>query len=101
VESAAVTVLESLRNALPAEGLFAEKDWLLSPEPFPLEPETVQEIETLGHRLHRFLRVCDTFHRRSHNGTLPRWVAAYCDAGKPPGLIERARSEPLRESLTL
>ena len=97
--SSNLTDLESLQSALPGNGLFAEKDWLLSPEPFPLEPKIAREIEALGHRLHRFQRACDTFHRRSHNGTLPPWVAAYCDAGKPPALLKSARSELLREAL--
>jgi hypothetical protein len=91
--------LESLRAELPGDGLFAQQDWLLSPEPFPLEPEVVREIEALGHRLHRFQRACDTFHRRSHNRTLPPWVAGCCDAGKPRDLIEWGRSRPVRLSL--
>ncbi|CAN5497926.1 hypothetical protein BH23VER1_BH23VER1_23480 [soil metagenome] len=86
---------ESLRAALPRTGLFAEKEWLLSPEPFPLAPALVSELERLGHRLHQFLGACDRLYRRSAKGTAPAYVAGYLDAGKPGWLVEHARRSSL------
>ena len=47
--------LSAIRNAFPKEGLFAEKDWLLSPDPFPIDSKFLSELEQLGHRLFVFL----------------------------------------------
>src|SRR5687767_6717751 len=48
--------LAELRDAMPAGGMFAGREWLSSPEPFPLSPALWAELEKLGHRLHVFLR---------------------------------------------
>jgi len=85
-----------LRAALPAEGLFADKDWLLSPEPFPLSPALAAELAGLGHRLRVFLQAADALHHRSRKGRLPAWIAAAVDAGKPEGLLAQASAAALR-----
>ena len=36
--------LAAIRSAFPKEGLFVEKDWLLSPDPFPVEPQFEREL---------------------------------------------------------
>ncbi|MEZ5301578.1 MAG: hypothetical protein R3F11_13150 [Verrucomicrobiales bacterium] len=87
--------LGRLRAAFPAEGFFAEKEWLLSPEPFRLSKAEAAELSRLGHRLARFVRACHEIYRRSAKGTAPGWVADYLDAGKPRWLIEAARSPAL------
>jgi hypothetical protein len=91
--------LEEFRSIFPAEGFFAEKEWLLSPEPFPLEPGIVEEIRALGHRLRVFLRASNAIYLRSVKGSLPPWIAAYLDAGKPSSLLDLARARPLRGEL--
>ena len=48
--------LESIRSALPKEGLFADKDWLISPEAFAISEKFSDELEHLGHRLFVFQR---------------------------------------------
>ena len=85
-----------LRAALPAEGLFADKDWLFSPEPFPLSPRLAAEIAGLGHRLRVFLQTADALRHRSAKGRLPAWIASAVDAGKPDSLIARAGAAALR-----
>ena len=87
---------DTLRAALPAEGLFADKDWLLSPEPFPLAPALARELAGLGHRLRVFLAAADSLYHRSVQGRLPSWIASTVDAGKPAALLARARATPLR-----
>ena len=91
--------LAALRSAFPAEGLFAEKDFLLSPEPLRLDAKTVDELEKLGHRLQLFQRGCNELYHRSLNGKAPAWVADYCDRGKPAELLEFARQKQFRADL--
>ena len=76
--------LQKIRSALPEEGLFAKKDWLLSPDLFPIEPAFERELEQLGHRLFVFQRACNQLYLLSVKGKQPEWIARYLDAGKPP-----------------
>src|SRR5438552_768759 len=91
--------LEKIRGALPKEGLFAEKDWLLSPEAFPIEQKFLAELEQLGHRLFVFQRACNQLYQLSVKGKQPEWVARYLDAGKPKELIEFSRRKEIRDDL--
>ncbi|MEP6698382.1 MAG: hypothetical protein ABJB09_01500 [Verrucomicrobiota bacterium] len=91
----------ALRAAFPAEGLFADKEWLLSPEPFPIEPAFAKELEQLGHRLFIFQRACNELYQRSIKGKQPEWIAKYLDAGKPADLIEFSRQKQFRDDLPL
>jgi hypothetical protein len=93
--------LASIRSALPKEGLFAEKDFLLSPDPFPIDPAFAKEIEQLGHRLFVFQRACNELYQRSVKGKQPAWIAAYLDAGKPAELIEFSRQKQFRDEVPL
>lgn len=91
--------LDALRSRLPAQPLFAEKDFLLSPTPLPLEPALVEELGKLGHRLLVFQRACNELYHRSLAGKAPAWIAEYLDAGKPPDLLEFARRKQFRAAL--
>jgi hypothetical protein len=91
----------SIRAAFPKEGLFAEKDFLLSPDPFPIDGAFAKEIEQLGHRLFVFQRACNELYQRSVKGKQPAWIAAYLDAGKPAELIEFSRQKQFRDDLPL
>jgi len=93
--------LASIRAAFPKEGLFAEKDFHLSPDPFPVDDKFANELEQLGHRLYIFQRACNELYQRSAKGKQPAWIAQYLDAGKPPGLIEFSRQKRLREDVPL
>jgi hypothetical protein len=89
----------AIREAFPKEGLFAEKDWLLSPEPFPIEKSLERELDQLGHRLFVFQRACNQLYQLSVKGKQPAWVAHYLDAGKPAELIEFSRRKEFRDDL--
>ena len=89
----------ALDAARPAGGLFAAKDWLASPEPFPISTELAAALTGLGHRLARFLRACDSLHRRSADGRLPGWIASLTDSAKPPALLEAANHPAFRAEL--
>jgi hypothetical protein len=91
--------LDAIRNAFPKEGLFAEKDWLLSPDSFPIGKKFVAELEQLGHRLFVFQRACNQLYQLSVKGKEPEWIARYLDAGKPKELIEFSRRKEIRDDL--
>src|SRR5438477_2233652 len=91
--------IDIIRKAFPKEGLFAEKDWLLSPDAFPIEPKFLSELKQLGHRLFVFQRACNQLYQLSVKGKQPEWVARYLDAGKPKELIEFSRRKEIRDDL--
>ncbi len=91
--------IDIIRKALPKEGLFAEKDWLLSPDAFPIEKKFLTELEQLGHRLFVFQRACNQLYQLSVKGKQPEWVARYLDAGKPKELVEFSRRKEIRDDL--
>ena len=93
--------LALIRNAFPREGLFAEKDFFFSPDPFPIDAAFAKELEQLGHRLFVFQRACNELYQRSVKGKQPAWIAAYLDAGKPAELIESSRQKQFRDDLPL
>ncbi|MFL6513585.1 MAG: hypothetical protein ACJ8M1_01020 [Chthoniobacterales bacterium] len=93
--------LTEIRAAFPKEGLFAEKDWLLSPDPFPIDPAFHRELEQLGHRLFVFQRACNQLYQLSAKGKQPPWIARYLDAGKPQELIEYSRRKEIRDALPM
>ncbi len=89
----------ALDAARPHGGLFAAKDWLSSPEPFPIPAALADQLHKLGHRLQRFLAACDSIYLRSRSGRLPSWIATLADAGKPPDLLDAARLPAFRQQL--
>src|SRR4029434_2152263 len=89
----------AIRAAFPKEGLFAEKDWLLSPDAFPIEKKFVPELVQLGHRLFVFQRACNQLYQLSTRGKQAAAVARYLDAGKPKELIEFSRRKEIRDDL--
>jgi hypothetical protein len=91
--------LSAIRTAFPKEGLFAEKDWLLSPDAFPIDEKFSAELEQLGHRLLVFQRACNQLYQLSVKGKQPEWVARYLDAGKPKELVEFSRRKEIRDDL--
>ncbi len=93
--------LAAIQAAFPAEGLFAEKDWLHSPEPFAIDRSFEKELEQLGHQLFVFQRACNQLYQLSVKGKQPAWVARYLDAGKPAELIEFSRKKEFRDDLPM
>ena len=91
--------LAAVRAAFPKEGLFAEKDWLLSPDAFPIGKKFLADLEQLGHRLFVFQRACNQLYHSSVKGKQPTWIARYLDAGKPKELIEFSRRKEIRDDV--
>ena len=91
--------LDAIRHALPSEGLFADKDWLISPDAFPISEKFASELEQLGHRLFVFQRACNQLYQLSVRGKQPGWIAQYLDTGKPAELVELSRQKIFRDAL--
>ena len=79
--------LASIRAAFPKEGLFAEKEWLISPEPFAISAKFAQELEKLGHQLFVFQKACNQLYQLSARGKQPLWITKYLDAYSLPGYM--------------
>ncbi|MEK0445126.1 MAG: hypothetical protein RLZZ399_447 [Verrucomicrobiota bacterium] len=92
----ALAPLDALRAALPAEGLFAEKEWHFSPHPFVLPKKLADELAPLGYRLSLFQNACNDLYALSVAGKQPPWIAELLDRGKPEELIALARQKPFR-----
>ena len=95
VEQQARYILENL----PPEGLFAGHQWRISPFPFILSPDQVQELETLGRVLLQFYRAGNLLYRQSLSGKQPAWPAQWLDQGKPPALLDWARHDGFKNHI--
>ena len=80
---AAAKAVHLIRDSLPPGGLFAGLEWRISPEPFPLDENLADEIESLGRVLLQFYRAVNLLYRKSAEGKQPEWVARWLDLGKP------------------
>ena len=83
--------IQRIRERFPKKGLFAQKDWLISPQPFVIRAEFADELERLGHWLLKFVRASNLLYHLSVKGKQPRWISRYLDAGKPAELVELSR----------
>jgi hypothetical protein len=98
-ESAAADAARFVREHFPAEGLFADHEWRVSPAPFPLGERLARDLEALGRVLLQFYRAVNLLYRKSAEGKQPEWVAQWLDQGKPAELIELARSHALKNEV--
>ncbi len=88
-----------VRDRIPSDGLFFGQEWRISPAPFPIGAEIVQEFETLGRVLLQFYRAVNFLYRQSIAGKQPSWVAAYLDRGKPVELLALQNSLALKNEV--
>jgi len=79
--------------AMPEGGLFHEKSWRVSPDPFPVSQKFFERLEKLGHQLTVFMRACAMLYRTSVDGRQPAWIAELVDRGKPKELIALQREK--------
>src|SRR5260221_11361954 len=79
---------------MPSTGLFAGKEWLVSPEPFLLSADVVDQLERLGHWLFKCVRATNHLYFQSGKGKKPSWIKDYFEAGKPADLIRASRANP-------
>ena len=93
--------LTKLQDTLPKEGLFEGKEWLLSPEPFPINAALHAQLERLGKQLWAFQKACNDLYAMSVDGRKPAWIHALLDIGKPETLIRTARARVFRNDVPL
>lgn len=89
-------LFRALETSMPAQGLFAQKVWRQSPQPFLISEECYRKLEKLGGLLHVFNKACDLLYRQSIEGKQPAWIQVLLDRGKPKELIELSRSKIFR-----
>lgn len=89
----------AVQERLPTGSLFADRDWRISPTPFPLDPQLRQDLEFLGRVLLRFYQATNLLYRRSSEGREPDWIAHLLDRGKPDSLISAQRHPALKNEL--
>ena len=82
-----------LRQSMPAEGMFRDKEWVLSPEAFPLDAPTLSLIQSLGPALRAFQRACNDLYFASLEQPDLAWVACLLDQGKPARVVQFSRHE--------
>lgn len=73
--------------------------WLLSPEPFLLTTEQVDQLQAIGPALHRFAQAIDQLYKTAGQNPDYAWVQALFDAGKPPHLLQFSRMNRFRSHL--
>jgi hypothetical protein len=88
-----------LRQSMPAEGMFRDKEWVLSPEAFPLDAPTLSLIASLGPALRTFQRACNDLYFTSLGQPDLAWVARLLDQGKPDRVVQLGRHERWRADL--
>lgn len=88
-----------LRQSMPSEGMFRDKEWVLSPEAFPLDVATLSLIEALGPALRAFQRACNELYFTSLGRPDLAWVAGLLDQGKPARVVQLGRHERWRVDL--
>jgi len=70
---------------------------LVSPEPFPLTVNQVDELRSLGRALLAFYKAANALYLRGE----PDWVTQYLNAGKPDDIIRHARMNYIKHALPL
>ncbi len=91
--------IDHLRAAFPEQGLFRDKEWVLSPDAFALDAATVDRIAALGPALRAFQRACNRLYFDSLETPELAWVAALLDQGKPAQVVALGREARWRDDL--
>ena len=93
--------ISHIQSSFPSEGFFQAKEWVLSPDPFPLPYHVKSIIEALGPALRAFQRACNQLYFASAeapDGDLG-WVAKLMDQGKPAHVVQLGRHPAWRDAL--
>ncbi len=78
--------------------MFRDKEWLASPQAFPVNRELADKLHALGPALLAFQKACNALYHRSVEGE-HAWVAQLLDQGKPERMIELGRNLRWRDAL--
>jgi len=91
--------LQIVRDSMPSGGMFRDKEWLLSPEAFPLPERLVEKLKLLGSALRAFQIACNDLYLESTHSNALGWIANLLDQGKPERMVELGRQERWRKEL--
>jgi len=91
--------IAAIGQRFPEEGFFQDKEWVLSPQAFPLDPAVVTTLTALGPALRRFQRVCNDLYFAGAAGGEHAWIAQLMDQGKPPELVAIGRTQGWQSDL--
>lgn len=91
--------VDFIRAAMPADGMFQDKEWRVSPRAFHLADAIVEKIGVLGAACLAFQRACNRLYHESAQGGPHAWVARLLDQGKPERMIALGRNERWRDEL--
>jgi len=91
--------IQHIRAAFPQQGMFRDKEWMLSDRPFSLPSDIVTLIQQLGPALRAFQRASNELYFLSAAGTSYPWVAEWLDRGKPQRVIDLGRDPRWRDAL--
>jgi len=97
--------LPVLKSALERP-LFAEKSWQLSPKPWPLPNDLVEELHSIGRACLAFHQALERLYLKSRSGNRilrngdlkASWIAEYLDAGKPEWLVDHGAAKAVKGS---
>ena len=89
----------AVRSGLPEDALFANREWRISPTPFPIDKKLLKDLEFLGRVLLKFYQATNLLYRRSAEGKAPSWIARWLDQGKPDSLINAQRHPALKNDI--
>jgi len=79
--------------------MFDGKEWVTSPEAFPLSAELVEKITALGNAALAFQRACNELYLAGVEGEKYAWVTALLDQGKPQNMIQLGREKRWEDAL--
>tara|TARA_B100001250_G_scaffold14296_1_gene12493 strand:- start:2519 stop:3970 length:1452 start_codon:yes stop_codon:yes gene_type:complete len=101
----------ALNERTPKGGLFegdrehihpqSNLPWRISPEPFWLNQEQINELKELGKSLHQFYKAANTLYHQSAKGLQPSWITEYLDLGKPSHITEMGLWNRIKSQLPL
>lgn len=73
--------------------------WRLAPQPFPLAPNTVAALQTLGPDLLKLYRALNRLYFMSVRDTAPDFIHQYLDIGKPEHVIRLQRQNRFKSEV--
>jgi hypothetical protein len=95
----AAEIAQGVQERMPEAQLFADREWRIATEPFPLDRKLFQQLDSLGRVILKFYQAANLLHRQSREGREPNWAAEWLDRGKPAGLLELQSDPALKNEL--
>jgi hypothetical protein len=92
--------VSDIQSRFPAEGLFKDKSWLLSPQPLALDPAVVDQIRQIGPLVARFNLAANQMYLDYKAGDPSLAACAVLDMGKPDSIVSLGLNPAYRDQVT-